>query len=80
MIRQNNTQIQIAETLKEINAKLERTRPTVSPIPEDLITKLSNLSLGPKERPREARGKLRVFVDPYQILKEEQEKHVPDLI
>ncbi|KAG6519373.1 hypothetical protein ZIOFF_022866 [Zingiber officinale] len=60
IIKQNNTQIQllvqISETLKEIQASLQKQNPTA--FPSDLITKLQNLTLSkPKEKP----GKLRLF-------------------
>ncbi|KAG6485640.1 hypothetical protein ZIOFF_054203 [Zingiber officinale] len=84
IIRQNNTQIQllvqIAENLKDIQADpkiiIEQTKGGVkaTPIPDDLVEKLKNLTLGPSEKPKEGSRKLRVFKDPYKILKEEQEK------
>ncbi|KAG6532471.1 hypothetical protein ZIOFF_006317 [Zingiber officinale] len=74
IIKQNNTEIhlltQIAETLKEIQQELRKQN---TPLPQDLISKLQNLSLGPP-KPKEKPGKLRVFKDPYKILKQEQEK------
>ncbi|KAG6483553.1 hypothetical protein ZIOFF_060201 [Zingiber officinale] len=74
IIKQNNTQlqllVQIAESLKDIQAELRKQN--TPPFPQDLISKLQNLSLGSK--PKEKAGKLRVFKDPYKILKEEQEK------
>ena len=83
VIKQHNTQIQlltqIAEDIKGIRTELQairklqqaKTEPPQS-IPEDLIAKLSNLSLGPSERPKEAKGKILVFKDPIQILKQVQ--------
>ncbi|KAG6474161.1 hypothetical protein ZIOFF_068085 [Zingiber officinale] len=55
-----------------------RKEPSTPPLPEDLIEKLKNLSLGPAARPKEKQGKLRVFTDPYKILEEEQEKWPPE--
>lgn len=83
IIKQNNIQIhllvQIAETLKDIQGDLKlilkQTASSSSPVlPDDLVTKLTKLSLGPTEKPREGRGQLRVFRDPYKILQEEQAK------
>lgn len=86
IIKQNNTQlhllVQIAETLRDIQTDLKTLLAkqdatpgaSTSAIPDDLITKLTKLSLGPSERPREGRGKLRVFRDPYKILQDEQAK------
>ena len=84
IIKQHNTQIQlpvqIAEDIKGIRTELQtireiqqqKTGPTQS-LPEDLITKLSNLSLGSSERPKEAQGRILVFKDPIQILKQVQQ-------
>lgn len=83
VIKQHNTQlqllVQIAEDIRGIRAELQTIREqgqakasTSHGIPEDLITKLSNLSLGPTERPKEPKGKILVFRDPLQILKEVQ--------
>ncbi|XP_074567333.1 actin-depolymerizing factor 11-like [Curcuma longa] len=85
IIKQNNTQLQllaqIAESLKDIQADLktiiEQTKEgkIVTPLPDSLIEKLQNLPLGQSEKPREGRGKIKVFKDPYKMLKElEQEK------
>ncbi|KAG6535532.1 hypothetical protein ZIOFF_000554 [Zingiber officinale] len=84
IIKQNNTQlqllVQITEILKGIQADLkiiaEQTKKGVqtTSIPDDLVDKLKNLSLGPVDKLKEPRGKLRVFKNPYKILKEEQEK------
>ncbi|KAG6535784.1 hypothetical protein ZIOFF_000813 [Zingiber officinale] len=84
IIKQNNTQlqllVQIAKSLKDIQVDLktivEQTKGGIkaTSLLDDLITKLQNLSLGPTESPKEGKGKLRVFRDPYKILKEEQEK------
>ncbi|KAG6470161.1 hypothetical protein ZIOFF_071218 [Zingiber officinale] len=84
VIIQNNTLlqllVQIVESLKDIKADLktliEQTKEGIqsNPIPDNLIDKLKNLSLGPAKKPREGRRKLRVFKDPYKIMKEEQEK------
>lgn len=82
IIKQNNTQIQllvqIVETLEKIKTdlkafieKLSTNRASSTSIPEELVTKLTNLSLGSSEKPKETKGKLRVFRDPYQILREE---------
>ncbi|THU58537.1 hypothetical protein C4D60_Mb03t15400 [Musa balbisiana] len=81
VIKQHNTQlqllVQIAEDIKGIRAELQAIREqgqakasTSLGIPEDLITKLSNLSLGPTEKPKEPKGKILVFRDPLQILRE----------
>lgn len=89
IIKQNNTQIylltQIADSLKDIQKELQlisqnqrRLASTSSSseavIPEALITKLQNLSLGPQERRKEPRGTLRVFQDPYKLLQDEQNR------
>lgn len=72
--------VQIAKSLRDIQADLktviEQTKGSVSPnlIPDSLIEKLQNLSLGPAEKPREGKGTVRVFKNLYKILKEEQEK------
>ncbi|KAG6532195.1 hypothetical protein ZIOFF_006034 [Zingiber officinale] len=64
IIKQNNTEIhlltQIAETLKEIQQELRKQN---TPLPQDLISKLQNLSLGPP-KPKEKPGKLRVATTP----------------
>lgn len=86
IIKQNNMQIQllfhIAESLKEIQRDLQiiirnqaqSSDASAEVIPEALIFKLQNLSLGPSDRKKEPRGKLTVFQDPYKLLKEEQAK------
>lgn len=82
IIKQNNTQIQllvqISESLKEIQSDLKtllnksaKVNDDTTPLLEDLITKLNNLSLEPKEKVKEAKGRIRVFKDPYTILREE---------
>ncbi|CAL5352136.1 unnamed protein product [Camellia sinensis] len=43
-------------------------------VPADLITKLENLSLGPKEKPKESRGLLRVHRNPNKLLQDELDK------
>ena len=81
VIKQHNVQIQlliqIAEDIKGIRTELQtirelqQTRSTQSQVvPEDLITKLANLNLGPSERPKETKGKILVFKDPIKILQE----------
>lgn len=81
VIKQHNTQIQlltqIAEDLKSIKSELQTIRefqqaktPAAQAIPDDLITKLSNLNLGPSERPKESKGKILVFRDPLKIFSE----------
>lgn len=81
VIKQHNTQIQllvqIAEDLKGIKSELQTIRelqqaktPISQSLPEDLLSKLENLSLGPSERPKEAKGKILVFKDPRKILSE----------
>lgn len=84
IIKQNNTQIylliQIAESLKDIQTDLKfltkqnQNSGTSTALPESLITKLQGLTLGPQEKPKEGKGKLRVYKDPFSTLKEEQEK------
>lgn len=81
VIKQHNTQIQllvqISEDIKGIRTELQIIRelqqakaaPSQA-IPEDLLTKLSNLNLGPSERPREPKGKILIFKDPVKILQE----------
>lgn len=83
VIKQHNVQIQllvqIAEDIKGIRTELQTirelqqtgTKPTQA-IPEDLILKLSNLNLGPTERPKETRGKILVFKDPVKIFREQK--------
>ncbi|KAG6479750.1 hypothetical protein ZIOFF_063222 [Zingiber officinale] len=84
IVKQNNTQIQllvqIVESFKDIQADLKtilkQTRREVqtSSIPEELIDKLKNLSLGTSKKPKEGRRQLRVFHDSYKILQEDQAK------
>ncbi|KAG6499953.1 hypothetical protein ZIOFF_039767 [Zingiber officinale] len=72
----------IAKTLKDIQSDLktvvEQTKKgsgsTTTAIPDSLIEKLRGLTLGAQEKPKEGKGKLRVYKDPFKILKEEQEK------
>ncbi|KAG6495813.1 hypothetical protein ZIOFF_043641 [Zingiber officinale] len=82
IIKQNNTQLQllaqITESLKDIQDDLktilEQTKGGIAPssFPEDSIQKLQNLSLGQaSEKQKENKGTLRVFKDPYKILKEQ---------
>ncbi|KAG6507160.1 hypothetical protein ZIOFF_032501 [Zingiber officinale] len=84
-IRQHNLHIQlldqIAEDLRDIKAYIKtvleshkKGRPSAPTIPNDLITKLSNLIIGPTERPKKPKGKILVFKGPLKILKEEKEK------
>ncbi|UVT37307.1 ORF2 [Fig badnavirus 2] len=87
-IKQNNTQLQIlvgiSESLRDIKEDLKVIRESLRQIqskegpsatlPEDLVEKLSNLSLGAAKPPKEKRGQLRVFKDPLRILEEEKEK------
>ncbi|KAG6479038.1 hypothetical protein ZIOFF_062492 [Zingiber officinale] len=60
IIKQNNTQIhlliQIAEPLRDIQQELRKQNNP--PFPQDLVSKLQNLSLGPS-KPKEKPGKLR---------------------
>lgn len=81
IIRQHNTQIQllvqiakdikgIKEELQAIRKAQQRGETSSQAIPEDLITKLANLNLGPSERPKETKGKILVFRDPTKILQE----------
>ncbi|KAG6537014.1 hypothetical protein ZIOFF_002092 [Zingiber officinale] len=84
VIKQNNLQLQlltqIAESIQEIRDDLkgiinyQRKKEGTPTLPEELITKLSNLSLGSGERPKESKGKLLIFKDPLKILQQEQEK------
>ncbi|KAG6472621.1 hypothetical protein ZIOFF_070095 [Zingiber officinale] len=85
VIRQHNLQIQllvqIAEDLRDIKTDMKTVleshkqgRTSAPSIPNDLITKLSNLTIGPTEKPKEPKGKILVFKDPLKILKEEKEK------
>ncbi|KAG6484111.1 hypothetical protein ZIOFF_060905 [Zingiber officinale] len=77
--KQNNLQLQllmqIAKDIQEIRDDLKsildyQRREGGTPIlPDDLIKKLSNLSLGPGERPKEPKGRLLVFKDPLKILR-----------
>ncbi|KAG6472667.1 hypothetical protein ZIOFF_070142 [Zingiber officinale] len=84
IIKQNNLQIQlltqIAEGIQEIRDDLksvldyQRRKGGTSILPDDLITKLPNLSLGQGEQPKEPKGRLLVFKDPLKILLQEKEK------
>nr|AZZ86115.1 putative nucleic acid binding protein [Cacao red vein-banding virus] len=86
LIKQNNVQIcllaQIADRLEELafdqkKARQEKAKEVA--VPEDLITKLQNLSLKDEEKPtpskkREGKGILYGFKDPYKILAAEKAK------
>ncbi|KAG6479306.1 hypothetical protein ZIOFF_062769 [Zingiber officinale] len=67
IIKQNNTKIplltQIAKSLMEIQQELRKQNTPHTPLPQDLISKLQNLSLGPS-KPKEKPGKLRVATTP----------------
>ncbi|ATV81253.1 hypothetical protein [Grapevine badnavirus 1] len=89
-IKQNNTQLQIlvgiSESLRDIKDDLKVIRESLRQIqskegssssaalPEELVEKLNNLSLGESKPSREKRGQLRVFKDPLRILEEEKAK------
>ena len=81
VIKQHNVQIQllvqIAENIKGIRTELQtirelqQSKATQSQVvPDELITKLANLNLGPSERPKEAKGRILVFKDPIKIFQE----------
>ncbi|KAG6472673.1 hypothetical protein ZIOFF_070148 [Zingiber officinale] len=81
LIKQGNTQIQlliqIVEGVQDIQTDLktilehtEKGIPSTTVIPEDLLDKIKNLSLGPTKRPKESKGKLRVCI---QILHRQEE-------
>lgn len=81
VIKQHNVQIQllvqIAEDIKGIRTELQKIRESQQSkttqsqvVPEELITKLANLNLGPTERPKETKGKILVFKDPIKIFQE----------
>lgn len=81
VIKQHNVQIQllvqIAEDVKSIRTELQTIRELQQSkliqsqvVPDELITKLANLNLGPAERPKETKGKVLVFKDPIKIFQE----------
>lgn len=81
VIKQHNVQIQllvqIAEDIRGIRAELQTLKELQQSkavqsqvVPDELITKLTNLSLGPSERPKETKGKILVFKDPIKIFRE----------
>lgn len=81
IIKQNNTQIQLLitileklEKLEERILQLEKQKASAVGLPTDLVTKLQNLTISEKQRPKETSGQLRVFRNPQTILKEEQSK------
>ncbi|KAG6507913.1 hypothetical protein ZIOFF_033266 [Zingiber officinale] len=82
-IKQANTQIQLLvtileklENLEERIKKLEAKAATLASLPDEVIQSLSDKikNLSVQEKPKEGKGKLLVFKDPYDILKEVQ-KH-----
>lgn len=90
-IKQNNTQIQllvrisellqeVKEDIREVKEELRQVRKqggTTGGIPEELVSKLENLSLGTGEsssKQKEKRGELKVFKDPLKIFKEEKQR------
>lgn len=79
--KQNNTLIQLVVSLHEkINNleekvdKLRKEPSRESGISADLITKLENLTLREREKPKEVKGKRLVFRDPLDIIKSERKK------
>ncbi|KAG6519999.1 hypothetical protein ZIOFF_017028 [Zingiber officinale] len=84
VIKQSNTQIQllvsILEKLEALEERIkrleERAVPTPQALPEAIIQSLTDRvkTLSLQEKPKEAKGTLRVFKDPYTIFKEEQAK------
>lgn len=85
IIKQNNTLLELVirltekvqelqQDVKDIKRQVAAKQPAVGTIPEDILEKFKNLSLGTGAQPSERPGKLRVFRDPAQILKTEQEK------
>ncbi|KAG6528594.1 hypothetical protein ZIOFF_010773 [Zingiber officinale] len=83
-IKQANTQIQLLvtileklESLEERIKKIEeKTIPQQQHLPEAIIQSLTEKIkvLSIQEKPKEEKGKLRVFTDPFTILKEEKAK------
>ncbi|KAG6523877.1 hypothetical protein ZIOFF_013764 [Zingiber officinale] len=83
-IKQANTQIQLLVTILErLEALDERIRrleakesSTSTNLPEEVVKNLSDKikSLSIQEKPREGKGKLHVFKDPYDLLKEQTKK------
>ncbi|KAG6469582.1 hypothetical protein ZIOFF_070511 [Zingiber officinale] len=84
LIKQANTQIQLLvtileklESLEERIKKLEaKEAPAQQALPEEIVKNLSERiqAISIHEKPKESKGRLRVFTDPFQILKEEQAK------
>ncbi|KAG6471442.1 hypothetical protein ZIOFF_068884 [Zingiber officinale] len=84
LIKQANTQIQLLvsileklESLEERVKRLEAKEVHIQPtLPDEVIKNLSERiqAISLQEKPKESKGKLRVFTDPFQILKEEQAK------
>lgn len=88
LIKQNNTLIQLVvdlsekvtslsdniKTLRDEVRQLQKGKEVVD-ITDDLISKLERLTLGqPEPKPKEKKGTLRVFKDPFKILDEENAK------
>ncbi|KAG6520013.1 hypothetical protein ZIOFF_017042 [Zingiber officinale] len=80
IIKQANTQIQLLvsileklESLEERIKRLEEKAPQQQTLPEAVIQSIADKvkTLSIQEKPKEAKGTLRVFTDPFQILKEE---------
>ncbi|KAG6524819.1 hypothetical protein ZIOFF_014763 [Zingiber officinale] len=84
LIKQANTQIQLLVTILEKLESLEervknleaKEAPAQQALPEEIVKSLSERiqAISIHERPKESKGRLGVFTDPFQILKEEQAK------
>lgn len=81
LIRQNNTIIellvQLSNQVSQLEARvrsLEAGKQAENPITPDLVQKLEKLTIGPKERPKEPKGVLKVHRNPYKLLQDELDK------
>lgn len=86
LIKQNNTIIELLIQLSDHQRNLDQRLSSIersfgkqtegvnSEELDSIIKRIENLSLGPQEKPKETKGKLRVFKDPKVILQEELEK------
>ncbi|KAG6485269.1 hypothetical protein ZIOFF_053803 [Zingiber officinale] len=84
LIKQANTQIQllvtILEKLESLEERIKRLEAKEAPaqqaLPEEIVKNLSERiqAISIQEKPKQPKGRLRVFTDPFQILKEEQAK------
>lgn len=80
LIRQNNTIIELCVRLSKQVESLEgriralETQKAPALSTDELVDKIKNLSLGPKEKPKETKGLLRVHRDPNKLLQIELDK------